>query len=729
MIISPTRRFRKTALLLAISAFYTQSALAQTPPTDEDLTTLDAIKVEVMLPDEKNYAVQQATSLLKTDTTLFETARSVNVVTQELIQQKQATSVSEALDGVAGISANPYGRRGFDDFIIRGQVSSDQIFVDGLRLTSSIFSSVELAGTDTVQVLKGPSSVEFGAGAVGGAVNLTTKRPQAENFYRAGLSYGSYQNISGTFDINHVKNENSDKGAFRIVGRVGDKNDPVEHVYFKNYYISPSYNFDLGDKTDLSVVASYQYREFVRQQGLPVYGTLEKNPKATYSENRFTSEPHYPYQYNVYRLGYNLAHHFDNGWDFKQNFAFNYINQDADVVLVQGTARQMFNDNGTDGNFIKLKRQYNQQDRVVKNYALDNSLHGEINTTNTNHKISVGVDAYLEDNVYHRVIRSIDALDLNNPKYGAKAGNTSTRDNIDDTKSHFVGLYAKDQIKWNHFLLSLAGRYDWVTTDKQMLDNKTNTTKADKNSDHAFSGSASILYNWNDTIAPYASYATSFIPVTETGENQQILDPEKGQQYEIGVKFQGFNNRLQGSLSAYELTRKNVPTATLDNADIYESIGKQVTRGAELEITADLFDQWNLALAYSYIPYAKIVEDKEAKRQGLPIDHVPKHSANLMTRYYFEPSKLGWYVGGGVRYEGDHIAQRPHRTPSQSTYAHLPSYTLFDLQTGYKAQRWGANFSVKNVFDEHYYSGTTPNGALVTTGMPRTFNLGLTYNF
>lgn len=717
--------FSKTALSLALCACYS-SAFAQDDAIQSS-QQLETIEVQAMLPDEKNYAAQHATSLLKTDTPLFETPRSVSVVTQELIKQKQASSVGEALDGVTGVSANPYGRRGFDDFIIRGQVSSDQIFVDGLRLTSSIFSSVELAGIDTVQVLKGPSSVEFGAGAVGGTVNLATKRPQAETFYRGGISYGSYQDVSATFDLNYAPNEYSDKGAFRIVGRVGNKQDPVDEVYFKNYYISPSYTFDLGDQTDLSVVASYQYREFVRQQGLPVYGTLVNNPNATYDETRFAGEPDMPYRYNVYRLGYNLAHHFNDNWTFKQNFAANHIDMDAEVVLVNGTTSNMFSDSST--NSVLLKRNFNNQNRVVTNYAMDNSLHGELNFTNVQHKLSFGVDAYKEQNDYNRKVRSLADLNLNNPVYGAVAGNV-TRDTNTNTDSQFIGVYARDQIKLNNnWIFGLAGRYDWAKTKTRVINNLKATETQSQKDDKAFSGSASVMYVWNDKIAPYANYATSFLPTSDTDINGDILDSEKGQQYEVGLKFQGFDNRLQGSLSAYELTRKNVAVASLADSSYSESVGKQVTRGIELEVAADLSNQWNVAFAYSHIPYAKIVDDKEPQRVGLPIDHVPENSASLMTRYYFDASKLGWYLGGGVRYEGAHTAQRPNAIASRSTYAHLPAYTLVDVQTGYKANHWGANFSVKNLFEKHYYSGTTPNGALVTTGLPRTFHFGLTFDF
>ncbi len=93
-------------------------------------------------------------------------------------------------------------------------------------------------------------------------------------------------------------------------------------VYFKNFYISPSYNFDLGDNTDLSVIASYQHREYIRQQGLPVIGTLKDNPNGPIDRSLYIGDPNFgKYEADVYRTGYTFKHTFDNGWNFNQNFA------------------------------------------------------------------------------------------------------------------------------------------------------------------------------------------------------------------------------------------------------------------------------------------------------------------------------------------------------------------------------------------------------------------------
>ena len=84
----------------------------------------------------------------------------------------------------------------------------------------------------------------------------------------------------------------------------------------------PSYNFDLGDNTDLSVIASYQHREYIRQQGLPVIGTLKDNPNGAIDRSLYIGDPNFgKYEADVYRTGYTFKHTFDNGWNFNQNFA------------------------------------------------------------------------------------------------------------------------------------------------------------------------------------------------------------------------------------------------------------------------------------------------------------------------------------------------------------------------------------------------------------------------
>ena len=700
-------RFHISSLSLSILAVMTTAAFAQ-GETQETASSqvLPTLQFEAQDADDKAaYAAKTASAVLRSDAPLFETAQSISVISEKQLEQKQAKTLSEALQGVAGVTAGQYGRRGWDDFIIRGQISSSQTYIDGLRIQASdnVLRAEDISGLESIEVVKGPTSVGFGLALPGGLVNLTTKRPQAETAYKGTLSYGSYGLKEGTFDLNYAPN-NTDKGAFRVVGRVSDQDDPTDYVYFKNYYIAPSYNFDLGDKDDLSVIASYQRREYVRQQGIPYSGGNYKK----YSHSLFFGDSDYGYDVDVYRLGSNYAHYFDNAWTFKQNFAVTKTETLGDSILASGRSV-----------LPTIKRAINNQDKQDVNYTLDNNLQRNFNFGLINYDVMVGVDMMRERSDYYRRTDTINDFDVNNPSYGNISIKKVGVPTEEITYSQNAGLYLRNTIKIDDdWIIGLSGRHDWTQVE---IDNiLTNTTT--KNSDNAFTGSASVMYRINDMFAPYISYATSFMPVTDSGENGSLLDPEEGKQAEVGVKFQGLNQRLQGYVAYYDLTRQNV-TETDASGNFSIQTGEQVTKGFETELSAALTDQWNLTATYSYIPTAKITESETSSDIGKRINHVPKNAASLSTQYFFADEQLGWNIGASANYQGARTAQR------ETYYVPLSSYTLYDVSAGYEAKNWGAKFSVKNLFDKEYLVGTTPNAQLVNWGDPRTFRFSLNFKY
>ena len=700
-------RFHISSLSLSILAVMTTAAFAQ-GETQETASSqvLPTLQFEAQGADDKAaYAAKTASAVLRSDAPLFETAQSISVISEKQLEQKQAKTLSEALQGVAGVTAGQYGRRGWDDFIIRGQISSSQTYIDGLRIQASdnVLRAEDISGLESIEVVKGPTSVGFGLALPGGLVNLTTKRPQAETAYKGTLSYGSYGLKEGTFDLNYAPN-NTDKGAFRVVGRVSDQDDPTDHVYFKNYYIAPSYNFDLGGKDDLSVIASYQRREYVRQQGIPYSGGNYKK----YSHSLFFGDSDYGYDVDVYRLGSNYAHYFDNAWTFKQNFAVTKTETLGDSILASGRSV-----------LPTIKRAINNQDKQDVNYTLDNNLQRNFNFGLINYDVMVGVDMMRERSDYYRRTDTINDFDVNNPSYGNISIKKVGVPTEEITYSQYAGLYLRNTIKIDDdWIIGLSGRHDWTQVE---IDNiLTNTTT--KNSDNAFTGSASVMYRINDMFAPYISYATSFMPVTDSGENGSLLDPEEGKQAEVGVKFQGLNQRLQGYVAYYDLTRQNV-TETDASGNFSIQTGEQVTKGFETELSAALTDQWNLTATYSYIPTAKITDSETSSDIGKRINHVPKNAASLSTQYFFADEQLGWNIGASANYQGARTAQR------ETYYVPLSSYTLYDVSAGYEAKNWGAKFSVKNLFDKEYLVGTTPNAQLVNWGDPRTFRFSLNFKY
>ena len=689
-----------SVLAIMATASHAQSESDLEQPSGNQLPTITT-QAET---DEKPYAAKTASAVLRSDAALFETAQSISVITNQQIEQKQAKTVAEALDGVAGVTSGQYGRRGWDDFIIRGQISSSQTYIDGLRVQASdnVLRAEDISGLESIEVVKGPTSVGFGLALPGGLVNLTTKRPQAETSYKGALSYGSYGLKEGTFDINYAPNQSA-KGAFRVVGRVSDQDDPTDDVYFKNQYIAPSYNFDLGDKDDLSVIASYQHREYIRQQGIPYSKGSYKN----YSSSLFFGEPNYGYDVDVYRIGANYAHYFDNDWTFKQNLAVTKTDTKGNAILASGT-----------NTLPTIKRAINNQDKQDINYTLDNHLQRNFDFEKINYDVMVGVDMMRERSDYYRRTDTINSFNADNPVYGITSTKLGTPTQ-ELTYSQYAGLYLRNTIKVDDdWIIGLSGRHDWTQVE---IDNVLKNTST-KNSDNAFTGSASVMYRINDMFAPYMSYSTSFMPVTDAGENGTLLNPEEGKQAEVGVKFQALDQRLQGYVAYYDLTRKNVTEADA-SGNFSIQTGEQVTKGFEAEMAAALTEQWNVAATYSYIPTAKITESVTASEIGKRSNHVPKNASSLSTQYYFSPDQFGWNIGAGIRYQDSRTAQR------STDFVYLPSYTLVDVNAGYEAKSWGAGLSIKNLFDKEYLAGTTPNAQLVNWGDPMTVRFNVKFKY
>jgi iron complex outermembrane receptor protein len=689
-----------SVLAIMATASHAQSESDLEQPSGNQLPTITT-QAET---DEKLYAAKTASAVLRSDAALFETAQSISVITNQQIEQKQARTVAEALDGVAGVTSGQYGRRGWDDFIIRGQISSSQTYIDGLRVQASdnVLRAEDISGLESIEVVKGPTSVGFGLALPGGLVNLTTKRPQAETSYKGALSYGSYGLKEGTFDINYAPNQSA-KGAFRVVGRVSDQDDPTDYVYFKNQYIAPSYNFDLGDKDDLSVIASYQHREYIRQQGIPYSKGSYKN----YSSSLFFGEPNYGYDVDVYRIGANYAHYFDNDWTFKQNLAVTKTDTKGNAILASGT-----------NTLPTIKRAINNQDKQDINYTLDNHLQRNFDFEKINYDVMVGVDMMRERSDYYRRTDTINSFNADNSVYGITSTKLGTPTQ-ELTYSQYAGLYLRNTIKIDDdWIIGLSGRHDWTQVE---IDNVLKNTST-KNSDNAFTGSASVMYRINDMFAPYVSYSTSFMPVTDAGENGTLLNPEEGKQAEVGVKFQALDQRLQGYVAYYDLTRKNV-TESDASGNFSIQTGEQVTKGFEAEMAAALTEQWNVAATYSYIPTAKITESVTASEIGKRSNHVPKNASSLSTQYYFSPDQFGWNIGAGIRYQDSRTAQR------STDFVYLPSYTLVDVNAGYEAKSWGAGLSIKNLFDKEYLAGTTPNAQLVNWGDPMTVRFNVKFKY
>lgn len=652
--------------------------------------------------------VPTTTQSLKSEQPLFKTAKSVSVVTKEQIEKKQAMNLTDAIQGVAGVISAPLGRRGADDFIIRGQLSSDAIYVDGLRQAQASDSPSNITGLERIEVVKGPDSMDFGQTAPGGIVNLVTKRPVQDDFNQLDLRYGSHNLRQIGVDTNHTI-EGSDKAAWRLNANYSDQDDATDHVYFKNFYISPSYNFDLGDQTDLSVIASYNHKEYVRQQGLPVYGSILPNSNGQVSRHLFIGEPSVdPYLSDSMRIGYNLKHIFDDGWTFKQNFAVQNSRLDGQAVFIRKST----------ANSSTITRQGRDQHYEDINFSIDNNIAKTVELGNMQHHLMLGLDGMHDTRDIWNYDCTITDLHIYTPRYTNQdwCATKILRNDSVETTLKTMGVYFKDQVDvMDRLNINLGLRHDWASIDAKSNKNDNESSK----SSQAFSGSIAGLYTYNDWVSPYVSYSTSFLPVTDVDVNGNVFDPEKAKQYEVGLKFQALDQRLQASLAWFDLTRFNVVSSDA-NGDKYQT-GEENTQGIETELAVRILPNWVVSANYTYLPTARIVDNEISGYEGKRLNNVSEQMFNLNTRYEFNQGALqGWFIGAGVRSESKKSSYKYDYT--------LPGYALFDAEMGYDAGSWQASVNAKNIFDKEYYAGGLSNN-VVTVGDERQVNFNVRYKF
>ena len=133
---------------------------------------------------------------------IVNTAKSVTVLTQEVLHDKNATSFREVARTTPGVTLGTgEGGNAFGDrFFIRGFDARNDVFVDGIR--DPAVSVRENFFTEQLEILKGPSATVGGRGTTGGALNIVTKQAQDKDFYKAEGTIGTDNTKRVTLDVN-----------------------------------------------------------------------------------------------------------------------------------------------------------------------------------------------------------------------------------------------------------------------------------------------------------------------------------------------------------------------------------------------------------------------------------------------------------------------------------------------------------------------------------------------
>jgi iron complex outermembrane receptor protein len=281
-------------------------------------------------------------------------------------------------------------------------------------------------------------------------------------------------------------------------------------------------------------------------------------------------------------------------------------------------------------------------------------------------------------------------IDGYNPVYGQPQGPMYDPYIDQDLKRYQIGAYVQDRMEFGDgWIVTLNGRYDYVSTDADGLPSFTNH-------DGRMSGRAGIGYEFDNGVTPYVSASTFFNPLIATLGDSSFAKPETGVQYEAGVKYKPdfFDGLITASF--FDLTKENVLTGP---TFAYEQLGKVNSRGIELEMQANIAEDWKVTAAFTaYDLKIKENASNEALIGNRPY-LLPEQQASLFVEYKVPQGVLqGLTLGGGVRYIGSSFADEENTLK-------VPAVALADLKLGYEKDNWGVDLNVTNLFDKDYVSG------------------------
>ncbi len=674
-------------ILLAGAALFTLGlSSAQAEDAGADAAEREGIDT-ILVTGERN----QKFAGTKTETPLIETPQPITIISADTYLAQGAINISDTVRYAAGITASPYGRdTRVDSFVIRG-INALQ-FRDGMRDIFSYYASItsDPYNFSRVEVVRGPASVLFGQGSLGGLVNLVSKAPTFETGGEIIAGYGSYDRKEVMADANVAL---SDNFAVRAVARVRDADTFVDHVPDDRVFFAPSLRWQPTPDTDITLLGLYQEDDSgSTSQFLPIIGTIRPNgDNPPLDPYLFVGKPGWDrYDGRLLQGGGSISHRFSDA--VQLNLKARYI--DSDLTYLTHYANSYSNPTNpylpsSDGRLIELYS--DGSDARLNVFSTDNNLQFTFKTgAQVEHLLLAGVD-YSWNRVRKRYGGTIEVIDLYDIDRDALLEPPVDGDWSTESQKQ-LGIYVQDQIRfWDRVSVVLGARRDRVETRGGQVDKATTFR-------------AGIIGEIGAGVSPFFSYTESFLPIAGTNSSGETFRPQSGKQFEAGLKWQPDLNTLV-TVTAFHIKESGRPVADPDNPLGQIQAGELTTKGFEIEANRTLPGNFELTASYGY---AKV------KTEDSPyFDFMPRHNASLWsTKSFAMGDEAVLRLGAGVRYTGK-------STSVGSAWTIITDDNLLvDALAEIKWQDWRFAINATNLLDERFYASCLARGDCFV-GAPR----------
>ncbi|WMB73039.1 TonB-dependent receptor [Shewanella oncorhynchi] len=693
------------------------SALMAMPVIAEVASDKNIERINVTGRTFNDYKVGSASGAMRGDIDLMDTPQSVNVIPDFVTDEQLATNLAEVLVNDSSVTAGTT-RWNRQVFSIRGFEldSGNGYLINGHQQWSHYVQPIETL--QQVEVLKGPSSMLYGQSGPGGLVNMVTKKPTYDSMLDLGFDTDGLGSTRAQLDAGGSLN---DAQSLRYRGVLVKQDTKYWREYSANdenqerdrWLGYLNLEFDVSDDVLLSV----KYDHTQDKAGIDAGGWLDKQGNVIGERKTVWDAPWAFTDNTVSNLGADLTWQMSDDWKVKVGYndqQFNRQRLDSAPSLIEGSE-----DPFKDGYNIKPFDRYD--DWQHKTAYVD--FTGEFSLAGMEHQFLIGanyLDYFYQQQIQkgksQPVIPGQPIIQQDLDYHQGKLSNPS--------EYKYYGFYLQDLMTLNEQWKLLAG----VRYDEQKKDGEGENS-------YAVSPKFGVIYSPMSNGSIYVNYSKSFTPQGSVTSSEDVnhgdnLKPEYGTQYELGTKWELFDDSLLLTAALFDITVSNVtieqdiPETSDGNKTITTQGGEQHHRGFEVGAQGQLGDSWFVTSSMMYLDAeyktgagkidGKILDGKT------PID-APEWSANIWTRYEVTDN---FAMNFGAIYVGERFADKDNSITKDG-------YVRFDIGAAYTMDIMGKDVSiranVRNLFDTEYLDGGSDK--MVTIGQDRNFSVAVEAKF
>ncbi|MFB4252706.1 TonB-dependent siderophore receptor [Pseudomonas idahonensis] len=676
-----------------------------------------------------------AVTIGKGQHSLKETPQSVTVITRKMLDDQNLNTIDQVMEKTPGITLydSPMGGKYFYSrgFRMTGQYQYDGVPLDmGNSYVQADSFSSDMAFYDRVEILRGAAGMLKGAGGTAGSVNFVRKRGQATPHTQLMMSAGSWDNYRAQVDTGGPLN---DAGTVR--GRAVVTQQTRQYFYDlgerKDQVYYGALDFDLSDDTTLGLGMAY---EDVDSRpcwgGLPRYsdGSDLKLGRSTCLNTAWNNSRSKRATYFA-----DLKQQLNDDWALKVAGVYSRNTQDIEYAFPSGSVPVGASRSST----LMLGSTYDY-DQV--DYGFDAYVDGHFQAFGQEHELTFGANASrsIKDDFYAvaGLPQRQNVLDpdhhLPKPDDSYYESN-STRGGPSDLRIQQQGLYSTLRLKLaDPLTLVMGSRVSWYKSQNDAVaywrDTRTPSSARSKETGEV-TPFAGVLYDLNDNLTAYASYSSIFTP---QGSYRTLdgasLKPLVGKSYELGIKGEWFDGRLN---SAFSLFRTLQEDAQQDDPACPDSTcslnsGKVRAQGFEAEVSGEVIERLQLLAGYTYTQ-TKTLEDADSSKNGQSFNsYVPRHLLRVWGDYQLGGALERFTVGAGVNAQSDNYRV----SPISGNHISQAGYAIWNGRIGYRIDdTWSLALNGNNLLDKRYYTTVGTEGFGNFYGDPRNFTLSVKADF